>query len=283
MTDPEVKRRLLDALWSRDREYYRKAEDHVRAAGSSGEYDWLRRMLPASGRILEVGCGDGVHFEVLAAAGRVWYGCDLSKLAASLAARRALPSGAARVVVADAEALPFVRGAFDAVLAVSVLEHLSSPERALDGMIAALAPGGRLCLLSPQYGAPLGASPCRAGGGARRFVGRFLRAHAPGGGGERLGWERVRPSILDGAAYTGDEDTVVEPELVSLVRFLEGRGLTIVEASSGLAWRSWRVGRMTTAQSLARLLFEKLGRAAIPPYASWGPLVCVCAAAGGGR
>jgi SAM-dependent methyltransferase len=273
-----VKRRLLESLWEKDADYYRKAREHVSAlASSGGEYDWLRSWLPSHGLALEVGCGDGVHFEVFARAGLEWFGCDLSRLAIGLAARRAAAGRPPRLAVADAEELPFADGSFDAVLAVSVLEHLPDPDRALAGMIATLAPAGRLLLLSPQYGGPLGASPSRTGGGGSRFVRRLVRAHGPGAEGTRLGWDRVEPAVLAGAPYEGDKDAVVEPELRSLVRFLTRRGLVVQDASSGLAWHTWRTGRMSAGQWIARSLLEPLGRARIRPYRDFGPLVAVCA------
>jgi SAM-dependent methyltransferase len=266
-----VKRRLLETLWEKDADYYRQAREHVSTlASGGGEYDWLRSWLPARGRVLDVGCGDGVHFEVLARPGLEWFGCDLSRLGISLAAGRDAPGPRPGLVVAD--------GAFDAVLAVSVLEHLPDPDRALAGMIAALAPAGRLLLLSPQYGGPLGASPSRRGGGGSRFFGRLLRAHRPATDGAALGWERVEPAVLAGVPYEGDRDAVVEPELRSLLRFLSRRGLVVLDASSGFAWHTWRAGRMSVGQRIARSLLEPVGRAGIPPYRDFGPLVAVCAA-----
>jgi len=267
-----VKGELLSRLWGKDAGYYRKAEEHVRRSADAGEYRWLRRLLPP-GRVLEVGCGDGIHFEVLGRQGVSWVGCDLSPLAIGLARERGL---AEALVVADAEALPFAPGSFQGVLAVSVLEHLPDPGRAIDAMIEVLAPKGRLLLVSPQYGGPLGASPCRNGGGTARFAARFVRAHLPVRGGA-LGWDRVDPAVLAGAVYEGDEDTVVEPEIRTLVAYLASRGLRILDATSGLTWTSWRRGRMSFGQRAARTLFEPLGRSGLPPYRWWGPLLCVCA------
>ena len=274
-----VKRRLLAELWERDADYYRRAREHVSAlASGGGEYQWLKGWLPSRGRVLDVGCGDGVHFDVLGRADLEWFGCDLSRLGVALAAERARSDRRPALVVADAEALPFADGAFDGILAVSVLEHLTDPERALDGMIAALAPGGRLLLLSPQYGGPLGASPSRRGGGSARFLERLVRAHRSPPDGRSLGWERVEPAVLDGQPYEGDRDAVVEPELRSLVRFLSRRGLRILDATSGLSWHSWREGRMSPGQWIARSVLEPIGRAGIRPYRDFGPLIAVCAA-----
>lgn len=277
--DPST-RRLLDALWGRDERYYELAREHVRRAAASGiEYGFLDRHLPFAGRILEVGCGEGSNVAVLAKPGREFYGCDLSRLAIAIA-RRDGGDAAARMLVADAAALPFTRGSFDGVFAVSVIEHLPEPERVLDEMIAALAPQGRLVLVSPQYGGPLGASPCRKGGGAARFLRRFAAAHLPAPRGESLGWDRVDPAVLAGEEYDGDRDVVIEPELRSLVRFLERRGLGVVEATSGFEWHSWTASRGTLAQQVVRRCLEPLGRAGIPPYRWFGPLIAVAAAKG---
>jgi SAM-dependent methyltransferase len=270
-----VKGELLARLWGKDAGYYRKAAEHVVASRDAGEYAWLRRWVPP-GLVLEVGCGDGVHFDVLADERVSWVGCDLSALAVALAKKRGL---ARALVVADAEALPFASGTFQGVLAVSVLEHLEEPERALDAMIGVLAPKGRLILVSPQYGAPLGASPSRRGGGAARFAARWVRTHLPVRAGV-LGWDRVDPAVLAGAVYEGDEDTVVEPELRTLVAFLAARGMRVLDATSGLTWTTWRRGRMSLGQRTARALLEPLGRIGLPPYRWWGPLVCVCAERG---
>jgi 2-polyprenyl-3-methyl-5-hydroxy-6-metoxy-1,4-benzoquinol methylase len=101
----KVKGELLARLWGKDAGYYRKAEEHVRRSRDAGEYRWLRHLLPA-GRILEVGCGEGIHFEVLARPDVSWVGCDLSPLAIGLAGRRGLAEGLA---VADRRGAP-VRG-----------------------------------------------------------------------------------------------------------------------------------------------------------------------------
>jgi hypothetical protein len=140
-------------------------------------------------------------------------------------------------------------------------------------MIRILAPGGKLVLISPQYGGPLGASPCRKTGGAGRFLRRLARAHMPAD--PDLPWDRVTPLVLEGAAYDGDLDAVIEPELSSLRRFLGARGVTIEASTSGFEWHTWLGRRASLPQAAARALLEPLGRAGIPPYRDFGPLIAV--------
>jgi SAM-dependent methyltransferase len=271
--DP-IAERLLREVWSRDARYYARAGETVRAgAAAGGEYAFLDARLPPSGRVLEVGCGEGSNLVALSRTGRTMFGCDLSALAAGLARGRA----GAGIAVAEAERLPYADGSFDAVVAISVLEHLPEPERGLAEMVRVLAPGGVLGVVSPQYGGPLGASPNRRGGGATRFFRRWLRSHRPLAPAASLRWERVRPRVLDEGTYEGDLDAVCEPELRSLRAFLAGCGLDVVASSSGYAWHSWREWRGTAAQRLVRGLFEALGRSGIPPYRDFGPLVVVAA------
>jgi SAM-dependent methyltransferase len=90
------------------------------------------------GRLLEIGCGFGYllgsfnqRFER--------YGTDISAHAIAYA-RDKLPD--AYVVVANIQdGIPF-NGAFDAIIAVNVIEHLLAPQVALDAIATHLRPGG---------------------------------------------------------------------------------------------------------------------------------------------
>jgi SAM-dependent methyltransferase len=271
--DPVVER-LLRELWSRDADYYSRARATVqKASGAGGEYAFLDTHLPACGRILEVGCGEGSNLEALERPGRPTFGCDLSPLAVHLAKSRA----PGRAVVAEAERLPFASGTFEGVVALSVVEHLAEPEPVLAEMIRVLAPGGTLAVVSPQYGGPLGASPNRRGGGAGRFLRRWRGAYRNPGATPGLGWDRVEPRVLVDGIYEGDLDAVCEPELRSLRAYLTGRGLDVVGSTSGYEWHSWREWRATRTQRAIRALFEALGRLGVPPYRDFGPLVVVAA------
>ncbi len=70
---------------------------------------------------------------------------------------------------ADAEALPFEDGSFDAVVVNFVILHLGRPERAVSEFVRVLTPGGRLALTAWDL-------PERA-----RFLGVFLDAVAQAG------------------------------------------------------------------------------------------------------
>lgn len=99
-----------------------------------------------SGRVLELGCGDGRTVAALARAGTDVVGTDRSP-GAALLCRQACPEPEkAGVVVADAQQNPFRSGSFDRIIASHIVGHLDRAGRArLAGEVyRLLAPGGRL-------------------------------------------------------------------------------------------------------------------------------------------
>ena len=110
----------------------------------------MRLLGHGPGRLLDVGCGGGVH--AAAFAGRGWNvtGVDVSAHQLQLARARGVD-----VVEADAEALPFEDGSFDA--AVSMFTHTDVGDFAavVAEVARVLRPGGRFVYL--------GVHPCFVG------------------------------------------------------------------------------------------------------------------------
>ncbi len=96
--------------------------------------------IPLAGPVLDLGCGTG-EFASLALQGRIEVGVDCNARALSKAARTGRYG---ELRCADARRLPFADGQFQTVLAVSVLEHIAQPSRALSEAFRVLRPGGRL-------------------------------------------------------------------------------------------------------------------------------------------
>jgi SAM-dependent methyltransferase len=93
--------------------------------------------------VLDVGCGTGFDLVRIGAGG---VGVDRSFTMARRAHR------VSPVAIADAAALPFVDGAFAAVRADRVLQHLPDPERALDELVRVVRPGGVVAVADPDQG-----------------------------------------------------------------------------------------------------------------------------------
>ncbi len=153
----EIMFRREDAYW-----WYRGMRAVTRAFAP-------RVFTREGGRALDAGCGTGRNLEDLASGGPA-VGVDVSLRALSFARRR----GAAPLVCASVEALPFLRGAFAAVLSRDVLYMVPHDARAAREMARVLAPGGTLALSSPAFDTFAGAHDV-AVGGLRRYTAPGLK------------------------------------------------------------------------------------------------------------
>ena len=104
--------------------------------------------LPAVGRALDLGCGDG-RLTAWLRAERV-SAADVSRVALDRAARR-LP-GAELVQLAPDEALPFEDTSFELVLCAETLEHVRDVQLLLSEARRVLRPAGVLAVTTPAHG-----------------------------------------------------------------------------------------------------------------------------------
>lgn len=114
------------------------------AITESIEHDLVLSMMsPLAGkRVLDVGCGDGALTEKLARLGADAVGVDVDP---GMIAAAKVRSGAS-YQIADAAALPFADGAFDRVIAMTVLCVCDEPDKMVKEMARVLRPGGRLVI-----------------------------------------------------------------------------------------------------------------------------------------
>jgi ubiquinone/menaquinone biosynthesis C-methylase UbiE len=107
--------------------------------------------LGAAGAMLDIGTGPG-HIPLLVCArvpGCRVTGVDLSRHMLELATRRLSGSAFAERTLfrcADAKALPFFDGAFDAVFSNTILHHIPDPRTLLSEARRVLKPGGTLLI-----------------------------------------------------------------------------------------------------------------------------------------
>jgi SAM-dependent methyltransferase len=122
---------------------------------------WLR--IARGTRVLDVGCGVGRWSRLLARRGARVTGIDLSPTMVEESRRRAQAAGlahACRFLVQDSTALE-LEERFDLILSVTVLQHILDVDalrRAMQALVAHLAPGGRIVLLEAAPARP--ASHC---------------------------------------------------------------------------------------------------------------------------
>ncbi|MFM2355686.1 MAG: hypothetical protein RLZZ528_1422 [Pseudomonadota bacterium] len=102
-----------------------------------------------SGRVLDVGCGDGARI----GAPMVPYGIELSRALWAEADARMRDRGGYCLHAAGAEGIwQFDEGFFDGIVMFSYLEHEANVARVLDGAFRALKPGGAVFVRVPNFG-----------------------------------------------------------------------------------------------------------------------------------
>jgi SAM-dependent methyltransferase len=184
-------------------------------------------------------------------------------------------SGGLGFIQADGGKLPFEDNSFDFVYSAFTLEHLDKPEEVIREMVRVARKGGGLGFLAPNFGAPNRASPCFEGsrvkkllvGLAKDFSSKFkVQSSKLQLKFQRLDWDEVKP-IATEEQYEIDWDTVVEPYVLSLMRFLESLGVEMEEVSS-----CWEMDLNTPVWQLP---LRWLGKMGVYPFRYWGPHLLV--------
>jgi len=102
-------------------------------------YALCAELLP-EGRVLDLGCGIGHSFAVLAP--RESVGLDIDS--------GALQGQQRETVVGDMRELPFEPMSFESVIAVQSIEHVPDPERVMSAVRRVLKPGGTAIFVTPN-------------------------------------------------------------------------------------------------------------------------------------
>jgi len=126
------------------------------------ELRWLRRVTErlaphASGRMLDVGCGERPYERAFAPHVERYVGLEYPPVADNLHPEIWGKLERIRGIVdvwGDGARLPFRDRTFDTVLALEVLEHVGNPDACVEEIARVLAPGGTLLLTVPLV-APL--------------------------------------------------------------------------------------------------------------------------------
>lgn len=137
---------------------YRDMQDDDYLSEEEGRRATARRVLDdvrahvRSGRLLDVGCGHGLLLAEARQLGFETMGLELSASAAAYARDR-LELDVREQTLAELEASGSA-GPFEVVVLADVLEHLDDPLGALDACHRLLAPGGVLCVITPDPSSP---------------------------------------------------------------------------------------------------------------------------------
>ncbi|MEM6304244.1 MAG: bifunctional 2-polyprenyl-6-hydroxyphenol methylase/3-demethylubiquinol 3-O-methyltransferase UbiG [Pseudomonadota bacterium] len=125
--------------WSDDIRWVRTLKNLV-----PGRLRWFDRHIDWTGkRVLDLGCAGGFMAEALAERGAIITGIDPAEQAIIAARQHAEAEGRAITYdVGVGEALPYADAAFDAVVCVDVLEHVSDLTKVISEVARVLTPGG---------------------------------------------------------------------------------------------------------------------------------------------
>jgi len=107
---------------------------------------YLDRLLPDSGAVLEVGCGPGALVAAVAAASSTLYVTGVDLNAGRFRRECASMPFNVSLLEANACALPCEPNAFDVVYCRFLLEYLKERARAVSEMVRVCKPGGRVLL-----------------------------------------------------------------------------------------------------------------------------------------
>jgi len=102
--------------------------------------------LPADARILDVGCGDGFHLNLLRRFGLPSWnliGVDVDERAVAAARAQGLA-----VVQGTVEEAALESGSFDLVLLIATIEHVADPPSVLSATRRLLKPGGKVLIVT---------------------------------------------------------------------------------------------------------------------------------------
>jgi len=245
--------------------YYQISHHASSQIGNHEGLLYLQSLCQTSGKILDVGCGEGTRLKTLLPAGKRGWGIDPSVIAITKA-KKQYPRHYFRVGLG--EQLPYSDNNFDFVYSAFAIEHCSDPELFIREMIRVCRPGGRIAILAPNYGAPSRRSPNSIESPYNKFFEGLVFDLIPRPG---LVWRQVTPQ----KKYTQiDADTTWEPYLGSLIHYLKPAcrqaGLTIEKFSS-----LWNLEPET--QNPRHLIIRKLGQLEIRPFIYWGPQLFVVA------
>lgn len=269
------KNRLLERAWEKKEYSGWRMTEATEIFWKNPAMVRLYELTRSSKRILDFGCGDGKIIKILWRSNAKFYGIDLSKNAIQKAKKRFLKMRNVKIKMGDLEKISFKTNKFDMVYSTYVLEHVDEPEVVIRNMIRLVKKNGLLVLICPNYGSPIEYSPGSPKKGETlksRAIIIFVKTlvykvRSPDG----LDWRRVEPPVLKLKKWFQDSDVTQEPYVGTLVTFLKGLGVEVLEISSGISELSGRLG----IWGMAKKICLRLGKLGITPFKYFGPRILV--------
>ncbi len=133
--------------------YYRSIRENIfQRYWHKRRFEEISKMItPVDGKVLDVGCADGVFTKVIldkTKASQV-VGIDVLKTSINWAKKHWRRNRKMKFMVADTHKLPFKADSFDAVFSLEMLEHVFEPAKAVKEMRRVLKRDGYAIFLVP--------------------------------------------------------------------------------------------------------------------------------------
>jgi SAM-dependent methyltransferase len=135
--------------------------DEARVIVQAPALHGVLRGRALSGRVLNAGCGEGLHAPFIEGFPHVSLIVNLDQARPSIAARR--DDGRHRDLRGTLTRLPFASAAFDAIVCTEVLEHVARDDEAVAELARVLKPSGLLVASVPMPPAPFDPAHVREG------------------------------------------------------------------------------------------------------------------------
>jgi len=241
--------------------YYQVAGEASSKIGNHQGLLYLQKKAKHSKNTLDVGCGEGTRLDTLLPKTSLGVGIDISKKAIKLAKEQ---YSRHKFFHSKNRVLPFNNNSFDLVYIAFVLEHTKNPKKFINEMIRVLSPKGELVIICPNYGAPNRRSPNSIENPIKKLIKGFINEFSIK---NELSFTKVTPKDVYDQV---DDDTTVEPYVLSLKKYLKSKGFKIIKCSS-----LWSLEPFSL--NPRKILFTFLGKLGILPFKYWGPQIFIVA------
>jgi len=250
--------------WNRHSHYYKIAAE-TNPYQNKKALNILINYAKQSNKILDLGCGEGSILNMLQGNKKELIGLDVSSLAIKLARSK---HENCKFIKYNGRNIPFKDNYFDLVYSTYVLEHLANPEEYIQEAIRVTRNNGFILFIFPNYGSLVFKSPCFKGSLIKRSIRVFVKylRNINKRTLSRLYWDRTRP-MLD-IEYKPDYDTLCEPDLITLIKFLRNHNCSIEIAKT--FWKIENFSKKAIINFLGQLFVLFFWLIKIPPLKYWG-------------
>ena len=152
--DPSsLDREALRTFYETSENYYQALQERESATFQGEYWRMVQTYIPASAKLLDLGCGTGYSSQQLSMVGFEITGMDISSKFLGNASSKI--GDKLHFAVGDALELPFADQSFDGVSSYCMMEHVIDVAKAFGEIQRVLRPGGRLVIICPNYWSPV--------------------------------------------------------------------------------------------------------------------------------